>query len=63
MARDAADKIAAHGFRMLKIKTGQGAETDFASFSVRFSTLWAMGIRMYAELQRRIQTCRCAAWT
>jgi L-alanine-DL-glutamate epimerase-like enolase superfamily enzyme len=31
MAREAAERIAAHGFRTLKIKTGQGPQTDFAA--------------------------------
>ena len=31
MAREATDRIAAHGFRTLKIKTGQGPETDFTA--------------------------------
>ena len=48
MARDAADKIAAHGFRMLKIKTGQGAETDFAALDQLQRTV-GDGIRMYAD--------------
>ena len=31
MAGEAADKVAAHGFHTLKIKTGQGPQTDFAA--------------------------------
>jgi len=48
MARDAAEKIAAHGFRMLKIKTGQGRETDFAALA-QIRTAVGDGVQLYAD--------------
>jgi L-Ala-D/L-Glu epimerase / N-acetyl-D-glutamate racemase len=48
MARDAAEKVAAHGFRMLKIKTGQGPETDYAALDEIQKSV-GDGIRRYAD--------------
>ena len=48
MARDASDKIDTHGFRMLKIKTGQGVETDVQALrEIRRAV--GDGIRFYAD--------------
>jgi L-alanine-DL-glutamate epimerase-like enolase superfamily enzyme len=48
MAREAAEKIAAHGFRMLKIKTGQGHDTDVQALREIRSAV-GDGIRCYAD--------------
>jgi L-alanine-DL-glutamate epimerase-like enolase superfamily enzyme len=48
MAREAADKVAAHGFRTLKIKTGQGSQTDFAALD-EIRRAVGDGIALYAD--------------
>jgi L-alanine-DL-glutamate epimerase-like enolase superfamily enzyme len=48
MAREAADRVAAHGFRTLKIKTGQGHETDFAALN-EIRRAVGDGVVLYAD--------------
>jgi L-Ala-D/L-Glu epimerase / N-acetyl-D-glutamate racemase len=48
MAREAEEKIAAHGFRTLKVKTGQGLETDFAALDAIRNAV-GDSIRLYAD--------------
>jgi L-alanine-DL-glutamate epimerase-like enolase superfamily enzyme len=48
MARETAEKVTAHGFRTLKIKTGQGPQTDFAALDdIRRAA--GDGIALYAD--------------
>lgn len=48
MAREVAEKVDAHGFRVLKIKTGQGMETDRQTLREVRSAV-GDGVRMYAD--------------
>jgi L-alanine-DL-glutamate epimerase-like enolase superfamily enzyme len=48
MAREAAEKVEAHGFRMLKIKTGQGHERDLAALD-EIRRAVDDGIRLYTD--------------
>jgi L-alanine-DL-glutamate epimerase-like enolase superfamily enzyme len=48
MAREAAGKVETHGFRMLKIKTGQGQECDLTALD-EIRRAVGDGIRLYAD--------------
>jgi L-alanine-DL-glutamate epimerase-like enolase superfamily enzyme len=62
MAREAADKIAAHGFRMLKIKTGQGTATDIQALR-EIRNAVGVDIRMYADSNGAYKPDEIAAFT
>ncbi|MGH6771837.1 MAG: mandelate racemase/muconate lactonizing enzyme family protein [Xanthobacteraceae bacterium] len=62
MARDAADKIEVHGFRTLKIKTGQGRERDLAALNAIRRAV-GESIRLYADSNGAYETAAVPDFT
>lgn len=62
MAREAAEKVAAHGFRTLKIKTGQQPALDFAALD-QIRKAVGDGVRLYADCNGAYPASAAADYT